>query len=134
MKKRTTTSPPLTRAYLDQALKRVATKEDLKRFATKEDLKHLATKREVGRIRYDLLRVKQDVAVLKATMVTRSDLDKATDEIRKGFSTLQSSVVGFMGRTKRVEDEFTALRHSHKRLQDLLVKKQVITEQELAAA
>lgn len=130
-------SIPLTRAYLDQALKRMATRDDLKSLVTKKDLKPLKDdvvilKGDVGVLKSDVGVLKEDAGVLKASMVTSDDLDKATDEIRKNFAVLQSSVDGFMGKTRKTADELSVLRHGHNRLQGLLVKKQVITEDEIA--
>lgn len=100
-------SLPLTRAYLDQALKP---------------------------LKDDVAALKGDVGLLKASMVTSDDLDRSTDEIRGYFSKLQSSVDGFMKTTKDTETELKVLRHSHSRLQALLIKKGIITNDELAAA
>lgn len=146
-----------TKAYLDGAFEKLATKEDVKGLATKESLAGLATKadlkatnanihllkEDVKSTKADLLGVKGDIAALKEDLkVTNSNLavviedvkDMKSDvaETKTLVSSLHTSVDAYLKQTEDWHQEFSVLKARHDKLAILLTKKGFIREEELA--
>lgn len=80
----------------------------------------------------DLKNIAQTVE--RVTAPRFRDLSSRLGQVERHFDTLTTSVDNFSHIVRRHEDEWLVLRAQHEKMRDILVKKGVATEDELAIA